>query len=140
MAYLSDSTATTLTESMPMYYTQPPAPLRAAQASAPVTIRVILALILGCACVYIQHTLDDVAGRNGDIALLATSSADDWMAITIALVVAVTAGSFVGFSIVDLVRRNFHPTVHCTLVVSIAVLAWVIVMAVQTRNLMILTG
>src|SRR5882757_3878338 len=110
MAYLSDSTATTLTESMPMYYTQPPAPLRAAQASTPVTIRVILALVLGCACGYIQHTLDDVAGRNGDIALLATSSADDWMAITIALIVAVTAGSFVGFSIVDLVRRNFHPT------------------------------
>jgi uncharacterized membrane protein len=140
MAYLSDSTATTLTESMAMYYTQPPAPLRAAQASTPVTIRVILALVLGCACVYIQHTLNDVAGRNGDIALLATSSADDWMAITIALIVAVTAGSFVGFSIVDLARRNFHPTVHCTLVVSIAVLAWVIVMAVQTRDLINLTG
>jgi hypothetical protein len=140
MAYLSDSTATTLTESLPMYYTQPPAPLRAARASTPVTIRVILAVVLSCACAYIQHTLDDVAGRNGDIALLATSSADDWMAVTIALIVAVTAGSFVGFSIVDLIRRNFHPTVHCTLVVSIAVLAWVIVMAVQTRNLITLTG
>jgi hypothetical protein len=140
MAYLSDSTATPLTESLPMYYTQPPAPLRTAPASAPVTIRVVLALALGFASAYVQHTLDDVAGRNGDIALLATSSADDWMAIVIALVVAITAGSFVGFSIVDLVRRNFHPTVHCTLVVSIAVLAWVIVMAVQTRNLITLTG